>query len=111
MKLSDIKNHSEFILLTNPIEIDKIILDCYIGDLLSDVIANAKKGSLLITVLSNINTLAVAYLKLFPCIIITSNVPVDKEIINKANELNISIFSTSRTSFEVGIIIHKLLNI
>lgn len=60
MKISDLVKFGEYEILTNPDYEDKEITGCYIGDLLSWVMGRANSGDMWITVMSNINIVAVA---------------------------------------------------
>jgi len=79
---------------------DSEILMGYTSDLLSDVIANAKSGSIWITLQTHKNIVAVAVMKQIPAIIITSDRLPDQEVINVADEENIVLLSTKLNNFE-----------
>ncbi len=70
-------------------------------DLLSHVMAHAKEGEVLITVLNNINVLGVASLLDLSCVIFSYGVTVDEMIVHKANELEIPLFSSELSTAEV----------
>ena len=73
----------------------------YAGDLLSFVMGHAKKGDILLTITNNLNTIAVAELLELPGIIFCEGVMPTKEMIEKANEEEISIFTTPKTKVEI----------
>lgn len=98
MKLSEIKQIADLQLI-NEIKNDKDILDVYIGDLLSFVMANGKEGSIWMTVQRHINVIAVAELNDFCAIIFVENVEPDEETIKKANELELPLFISKLDSF------------
>jgi predicted transcriptional regulator len=89
---------------------NNLVEGAYTSDLLSDVIANAKKNQLWITLHSHQNIVAVALLKDLAGIIITSGHKPDKETIQKANEENLPMFSTKINSFELSGLLYNLLN-
>lgn len=73
----------------------------YAGDLLSIVLKSATKGCVLITVISNLNTLAVAVLLDIKAIVITEGQIISEAMINRANEESIALFSTKLKTHEV----------
>ena len=81
---------------------DREISGCYSGDLLSDVIANAKKDNIWITMQTHLNIVAVAGLKELAAIIIVMNRIPDKDTIDKAKEEKIIILGSSLTSYQTG---------
>lgn len=82
---------------------------CYISDLLSDVMANAKDGDIWITLQTHPNIVAVATLKNIAAIIITNNRSPDEETIDKASKEGITIAITPMTTFEIGGRLYQML--
>ncbi|HHZ01055.1 MAG TPA: serine kinase [Sedimentibacter sp.] len=74
----------------------------YIGDLLSIVMAKAKKNYAWITIQTHINIVAVAELLELACIIVVENMEVDNDTLLKARELKIPIFKTSESAYQVA---------
>ena len=60
-------------------EIDKEITGCYIGDLLSWAMSRIKTGDVWLTVMGNVNAIAVAVLSDAACIILTDAAALDEE--------------------------------
>lgn len=85
------------------------VTGCYIGDLLSWVISAANAGDIWITIMSNVNIVAVATLCDMACILLAEGVGVDDEIINLAKEKNINIFSSEKSAFILAKEISELL--
>ncbi len=73
----------------------------YISDLLSDVMANAKKGDVWITLQIHQNTVAVAILKELTGIIVINGKQPAQEMIKKAEEEGVPILTSDLTAFEV----------
>lgn len=96
MKISDLVKFGEYEVLTNPDYEDKEITGCYIGDLLSWVMGRANSGDMWITVMSNINIVAVATLSDASCIVLAEDVDVESGIIDKANSQNVDYFEDSK---------------
>jgi hypothetical protein len=74
----------------------------YSSDLLSCVMAGAKKGNLWITLQAHLNIVAVAALNEVAAIIITENAQPDAASIAKANQQGVILLSTSRSTYEVS---------
>ncbi len=74
----------------------------YIGDLLSIVMSKAKKNYVWITIQTHINIVAVAELLELSCIIIVENMEIADETLVKAKELNIPIFKTRESAYNVS---------
>lgn len=80
----------------------------YASDLLSCVMAGAKKGSLWITLQAHSNIVAVAALLELGAIIITEGATPDDETIAKANEEGVILLSTNEQTFEIIYTLHEL---
>lgn len=74
----------------------------YSSDLLSCVMAGAKKGHLWITLQAHLNIVAIAALNEVAAIIITENAQPDAASIAKANEQGVVLLSTPRATYEVS---------
>lgn len=110
MKLSKIIEELNFVNLTTSIKTDSInVKNGYTSDLLSDVIANAKSESILITIQKHLNVLAVAKLKELSAILITNNNIPDDSTIKKAINENIIILKTEDNSFVASAKLYNLL--
>ena len=92
--------------LTKP---DKDISGVYAGDLLSWVMGHADEGNILITIMSNINVLAVASLLDLSCVILSEGVKPDEEFINLAKEKQINIFSSTLDTYSVCTKLYEIL--
>jgi len=73
----------------------------YISDLLSDVMAHAKKGDIWITLQIHQNTVAVATLKELAGIIVIGGKQPAQETIKKAEEEGVPILTSDLTAFEL----------
>lgn len=81
----------------------------YTGDLLSDVMANAKEGDLLITIQAHKNTVAVCTVAGISAMIVCNSRRIPTEMLQAASENQIGVYSTPMTQFEVSGRIHRLL--
>ena len=82
---------------------------CYIGDLLSWVMGRAQEDSVWITIMSNINIIAVATLTDVSCIILAEGVTVDSEIIKVALEKGVNILLSDKRTYETAVAVHELI--
>ncbi len=81
----------------------------YTGDLLSFVMGQAVSGQAWVTVMSNVNVIAVATLTDVACVILSSDISPDKEALEKAEMHKINLLSSPLPSFELCTAIAKLL--
>lgn len=108
MKVNEILTLQEFDLITDEFDLNNEVNELFASDLLSHVMGNASVGDLLITVLNNINVLGVASLLDLSCVIFSSGIKVNNEIINKANELKIPLVRTKLTTVAIIRALDKL---
>lgn len=90
-------------------ECDRKICGAYCGDLLSWVMGKAKCDDAWITIMSNINILAVATLCDVSCIILSESVTVDDDVIEVAKQKGINILKTSLTTYETAAFLSETL--
>lgn len=90
-------------------DLERKVTGCYISDLLSDVMANAKEGEIWITLQTHPNIVAVAALKNLSGIILTNKRVPEEETLRKAEGEHITIAVSRLSTFEVGGIIYKML--
>jgi len=82
-------------------KLDTRVTGGYASDLLSCVMAKARKGNVWVTLQSHLNVVAVAALLQLAGIIITEGMSPDAATLEKANEEGIPILTTSQTTFAV----------
>ena len=85
------------------------ITGVYIGDLLSWVMGRAKSGDAWITIMSNINVLAVAALADTACVIAAEDVEITEDIAKAAVEKGINILSFSGSAYDAAVLLNGLL--
>ena len=73
----------------------------YAGDLLSHVMAHAKENNLFLTIMANINAIAVASLLDMPVVVFAEGVNPTEEMIQKADDENIMVICTSLNVVDV----------
>lgn len=83
-------------------EPEREINGVYIGDLLSWVMGKAESGNVWITIMSNMNIMAVASLTDVSAILLTENVEPDADALKTAEAKGINILSTPLSSYEAA---------
>lgn len=86
---------------------DKKISGVYCCDLLSVVMSKAFAGCAWVTVMANINSVAVATLADISCIVLCETGSVDEKMLFKAEQQNINIFKSNMPVFETALAIHE----
>ncbi|MFW6329557.1 MAG: DRTGG domain-containing protein [Alkalispirochaetaceae bacterium] len=81
----------------------------YTSDLLSDVMANARDGSVLITIQAHKNTVAVASLAGCAAIVICNDRPIPEEMVHAAEAEGIPVYATEANQYEISARVHGLL--
>ena len=89
---------------------EREITGFYACDLLSWVISHAKNGDMWVTVMNNINILAVASLVDVACIVIPEGVEIYDNLAERANEKGITILATELSAADAVIKTHDLIN-
>ena len=100
MKLHEIAEKLELEKLTPAF--DKEVTGVYISDMVSDVIANAKAGNLLVTVQVHANALAAANLVDIAGIIVAQGKRPADDVVRMAQKAEISIFATALSRWQVA---------
>ena len=75
----------------------------YIGDLLSWVMGRAQCDNVWITIMSNINVIAVASLSDVSCVLLAEDVTLDDDVLATAKEKGINVLSTSLSAYDAAI--------
>ena len=83
MKIKEFADKLNLRVLT-PFDEEREITGCYSGDLLSWVMSRAQEGDVWLTVMGNINAVAVAVLTECACIVLTENASLDDQAKEKA---------------------------
>jgi hypothetical protein len=103
MTLQEIIGRLGLTILTKPADFDQIQpTSGYMSDLLSCVMAGAKNKALWVTLQCHGNIVAVAALLELSAVIITEGAMPDPATIDKANEQEVILLSTSRPSFAIA---------
>ena len=81
---------------------DRNVDGAYVGDLLSWVMGRASQDNAWITIMSNVNVIAVASLSDVSCVIFAEGVAPDAEILKLAEEKEINLLSSELPTFETA---------
>jgi predicted transcriptional regulator len=81
---------------------EREILGGFCGDLLSWVMGRAEEGDLWFTIMGNMNTIAVASLADVSAVVLCEGVTAGEDVVNRAKEEEINIFSTDLPMFEAA---------
>ncbi|HIR03869.1 MAG TPA: hypothetical protein IAD34_07360 [Candidatus Scatovicinus merdipullorum] len=109
MTVRDLAERLQLKILAGEDATDRDVQGCYTGDLLSWVMGRAQEGDAWLTVMGNINAIAVATLADTACIILTENAPLDEAARQKAQQQQVAVLQTEENSYHTAIHIHQLL--
>ena len=82
---------------------DREIVGVYIGDLLSWVMGRAQMDNAWITIMTNVNVIAVASLADTSCVILAEGVEMPEDLLETAREKEINILGSSQPIYETAI--------
>lgn len=102
MTVYELSQNSQFNVLCLP-EPEREINGVYIGDLLSWVMGKAQYDNVWITIMSNINVIAVASLSDVSCVLLAEDVTLDDDVLSTAKQKGINILSTPMSAYDAAI--------
>ncbi|MDD6056979.1 MAG: DRTGG domain-containing protein [Clostridiales bacterium] len=79
-------------------------------DLLSIAMGKAPSGCGWVTVMGNVNTLAVAALTDTACVILAEGITPEDAVVKKAKEQSITVFQTEMSVFEAALTLYQMLH-
>ena len=88
---------------------EREINGAYIGDLLSWVMGRAKADDAWITIMSNINIVAVASLADVACIILAEGVTLEKSVEETANVKGVNVLSFDKPAYEAAVLLGSVI--
>ena len=80
----------------------------YVGDLLSRCMSHVEADNLWITIMANVNVIAVATLTDPAAIILAEDVEPSEDVIEAAKENDITLLRSALTAYELCVRIHEL---
>ncbi len=93
-----LKNGYEELCMPDP---EREVTGGYAGDLLSWVMGRANEGDAWVTIMSNVNIIAVASLADPACIILSENVSPDDGVIERAESQGVNLLRSPKDTFSV----------
>ena len=88
---------------------EKEIEGAYTGDLLSWVMGKAQSGNVWITIMSNLNVVAVATLADISVILLCEGVLLDGDVLALAESRGVNVLSTSLSAYEASKLISGII--
>lgn len=79
----------------------RLVNGAYTGDLLSWVMGKAKSDNVWVTIMSNVNVVAVASLCDVSMVILAENSMLDDDALDKAKQQGINVYTSEMTSFDL----------
>ena len=80
----------------------------YAGDLLSRAMSHVGEGNLWITIMSNVNVVAVASLTEAAAVVLAEDVTMTEDVLEAAREKGVAVYTTGLTVYEICAVIHSL---
>lgn len=110
LRIQDLMDRNLFEVVHAGADTGREITALYCCDLLSIAMGRAPEGCAWVTVMGNMNTLAVAALTDAACIILAEGVTLDEAAVKKAKEQDITVFCTERPVFEGALAIYRMMH-
>ena len=88
---------------------DTLVDGAYVGDLLSWVMGKAGEGNVWITIMTNVNVVAVAMLREISAIVLAEGVEIEEEVVEAAKLRGVNVLRTQLTSYEAAKKISKVI--
>lgn len=90
-------------------DLERKVRGGYCGDLLSWVMGRAKADDAWITIMSNVNSVAVAVLADVACIILADSSAFDEDAAKRAQEQEVTVLRSDKSQFELCCALGELL--
>ena len=87
----------------------RMVTGGYCGDLLSWVMGRAQAGDAWITVMGNVNAVAVAVLADTACILLAEDSPLDDDALARAKAQEVAVLRSPRTAYALAVELAALL--
>ena len=101
MLLTDVIDQLGLVVFSGEGNLEKKVTDGIISDMLSDVMAQAKKGALWVTNQTHENVLAIVFFKSLSAVILPGGLRLDEQAAQKAQEKNLPVLLTDLSAFEI----------
>ena len=87
---------------------DREVVGAYVGDLLSWVMGRAASDSVWVTIMSNVNVIAVATLVDVACIVFAEGVTPDEELVKLATSKGVNLLVSNSPAYETALLLSEL---
>ena len=88
---------------------DREVRGCYVGDLLSWVMGRAREGEVWITIMTNLNIVAVAVMEDVACVLLSEGCELPEETRAKAEGEGVCIIRSPHSTYECAAALGKVL--
>ena len=102
MTLAEIQHALGLGCLTPGLDLGREVTAAHASDLLSDALANAPAGGVLLTIQVHLNVVAVALHAQQAAVIFTWGMQPDEAVVTRALEENLPLFAASASTFEIA---------
>lgn len=102
MELVDIIKRFNLTALVTDVDLSRTVNGVYVSDMLSDVMATIPRRCLWITHQVHENVIAIAYFRQLAGVIFVEDAQPQPEVIEKAKQKKINLFTTDKSAFEVA---------
>ena len=85
---------------------ERTVSGCYVGDLLSWVMGRAKENNVWITIMTNVNTVAVGSLADVSAVLLAEGVKLEQPVIDCAEARGVNVVSAKVPAYEAAVLIH-----
>ncbi len=82
---------------------NRTVNGAYVGDLLSWVMGRAEADNAFLTIMTNVNVIAVASLAELSCVVFCEGVNVPQEVLDAAKEKQINLLTSDLPTFETAL--------
>ena len=110
MKVKDLIQTKSFQVINEGRDTDREIAEPYCCDLLSFAMGRMPADAAWVTVMGNVNTLAVAALTDAACIILAEGSHLDEQALSRAREQEITVFETEQSVFKAAFEVYQKLH-
>jgi hypothetical protein len=110
MTVTELRNALDLQVLSES-DPDRAVTGGYAGDLLSWVMGRAQSGDAWVTIMTNINVLAVASLAGVSAVVVAENAEIEGGIVEKAKEQGINLLRSRAPIFETVLAIGRELGL
>ncbi len=107
MTVEQLANSPGFTPLALP-DKDREASGAYVGDLLSWVMGRAASDSVWVTIMSNVNVIAVATLADVSCVVFAEGVTPDTELVELAMSKGVNLLVSNSPAYETALLLSEL---